>query len=75
MFEGARGSILVVAVWHLSLNLGSATEAGQGAASVVVTMFVVVWSIVVARAWRRRDPDAQSTQAQSCAAPGQGRAA
>ena len=55
MYEGARSSILIVALWHLSLNLGSATTAGEGAPAVVVTMFVIVWSIFITRGWRRRD--------------------
>jgi hypothetical protein len=28
MYEGARSSILIVALWHLSLNIGSATKGG-----------------------------------------------
>lgn len=53
--EGARSSILIASLWHLSLNLGSATKAGRGPASVVVTTAVIVWAIAIARAWRRRD--------------------
>jgi hypothetical protein len=53
--ERARSTILIVALWHLALNLGSATKAGEGIPSVVVTMFVIVWSIAITRAWRRRD--------------------
>jgi hypothetical protein len=46
-----------VALWHLCLNLGSATKAGEGAVSVVVTM-VIIWSIFITRSWRRRDEEA-----------------
>jgi hypothetical protein len=60
MCEGTRSSILVVALWHPWLNLGSATTAGEGTVS-VVTMFVIAWSIVIARAWRRRGEDATRT--------------
>jgi uncharacterized protein len=49
LYEGARCSILLAALWHLSLNIGSATSAGEGAVSVVVTIVVIVWSIVVSR--------------------------
>lgn len=55
LYEGARCSILLAALWHLSLNIGSATSAGEGAVSVVVTIVVIVWSIVVSRVWHRRD--------------------
>jgi pimeloyl-ACP methyl ester carboxylesterase len=40
---------------HLSLNVGSATKAGEGAPAAAVTMFIIVWSIFASRAWRRRD--------------------
>ena len=40
---------------HLSLNVGSATKAGEGAPAAAVTMFSIVWSIFVSRAWRRHD--------------------
>lgn len=70
MYEGARSSILIVALWHLSLNIGSATAATDGAVAPVVTMFVIVSSLFIARAWRRRDearprrevPDEHATQ-------------
>lgn len=60
LYEGARSSILLVALWHLALNLGSATSAGEGAVSVVVTMFVIVWAILITRAWRRADQAAHA---------------
>jgi membrane protease YdiL (CAAX protease family) len=53
MYEGARSSILIVALWHLCLNLGSATPAGE-ATGAIVTMCVIVWAIFVARSWRSR---------------------
>jgi membrane protease YdiL (CAAX protease family) len=56
LYEGACSSILVVALWHAFLNLGSATPAGQGAVQVAVTMLVIVWSLVIARSWRRGRP-------------------
>jgi hypothetical protein len=53
-----------VALWHLCLNLGSATKAGEGAVSVVVTM-VIIWSIFITRSWRRRDEEADRLPGQS----------
>jgi membrane protease YdiL (CAAX protease family) len=55
LYEGARCSVLIVALWHLSLNVGSATTAGEGAVSVAVSMVVIVLSIFITRAWRRPD--------------------
>ena len=46
MYEGARSSILIVALWHLAYNVGAATKAGEGAAGIAVTAFVIVWSLL-----------------------------
>ena len=73
MYEGARSSILIVALWHLSLNIGSATKAGEGAPAVVVTMFVIVWSIFVSRGWRRRDEAGPASRSRSGSRPKRGR--
>lgn len=67
LYEGARSSVLIIALMHLSLNIGSTTTASEGAISAVVTMAVIVWSIAIAAAWRRRD-------ARRAAALGQDRA-
>lgn len=53
LHEGACSSVLIVALWHAFLNLGSATKAGEGAVQASVTMLVIVWSLVIARTWRR----------------------
>ncbi len=71
MYEGACSSILIVALWHLSLNIGSATKAGEGAPAAVVTLFVIAWSILVSRGWRRRDQAGQRVEAEGVAAQGQ----
>jgi CAAX protease family protein len=73
MYEGARSSVLIVALWHLSLNVGSATKAGEGAPAAVVTMFVIVWSIFVSRGWHRRDQACQREEPERVAAPGAGK--
>jgi membrane protease YdiL (CAAX protease family) len=53
LYEGAGCSILLVALWHAFLNLGSATKAGEGTVQVSVTMLVLLWSLLIARSWRR----------------------
>jgi membrane protease YdiL (CAAX protease family) len=55
IYEGARSSILIIALLHLSLNIGSTSQAAQGLVSAVVTASVIIWSIVIAAHWRRRD--------------------
>jgi CAAX protease family protein len=54
IYEGARSSILVAALMHVSLNVATATRATEGAVSGVVTMGVIAWSIVIAARWQRR---------------------
>jgi membrane protease YdiL (CAAX protease family) len=49
MVEGSR-SILVVALWHAALNMGSATDAASSVA-VLTTALVIVWAIRIARGW------------------------
>jgi membrane protease YdiL (CAAX protease family) len=55
LYEGAGCSVLLVALWHTSFNLGSATRAGEGVIAPLVTVFVVVSAFVIARGWRRSD--------------------
>lgn len=51
--QGARSSILMAALMHLSLNVATTTSATEGTVSAVVTGAVIVWSIVIAGRWRR----------------------
>lgn len=51
LYEGARSSILLAALWHLSLNIGSATVAGEGALQAAMTMGVIVWAMAISRKW------------------------
>jgi uncharacterized protein len=53
-YEGARRSIFVAALLHLSLNVGTATTASEGTIAGVVTMAVIVWSVAIAARWRHR---------------------
>lgn len=55
IYEGADSSILIIALLHLSLNIGSTSLASKGLVSAVVTTSVIIWSIAIAAHWRRRD--------------------
>jgi membrane protease YdiL (CAAX protease family) len=61
LYEGSGASILLAALWHTSLNLGSATEAGGGLPAVIVTLVVVGWALVVSRGWARQETASVST--------------
>ena len=60
LYEHARSSILVVALFHAMLNMGSATRAGEGLPAACVSAAVIAWAILIMRresAVRRRwDP-------------------
>jgi hypothetical protein len=47
IYEGSGASVLLVALWHTCLNLGSATEAGAGLPAAMVTVLVIGWALVV----------------------------
>jgi deazaflavin-dependent oxidoreductase (nitroreductase family) len=50
----ASGSILIVALFHLGLNMGSATMAGRGLPAAVVTTGIMVWAALIVIAEVRR---------------------
>ncbi len=45
----ARGSVLVVAIWHTAYNFATATEAGAGAVAAVATVAVVLATVWIMR--------------------------
>lgn len=47
LYERSGGSILLVAVAHLSMNMASATEAGRGLPSALVTTAIVAWAVLI----------------------------
>jgi hypothetical protein len=47
--------VLLVALWHTSFNLGSATRAGEGVIAPLVTVFVIASASVIVRGWHRND--------------------
>lgn len=48
--NGSGGSILMVAVWHSTYNLATATDAGQGLVAGLVSAFVIAWAVLLMRA-------------------------
>jgi deazaflavin-dependent oxidoreductase (nitroreductase family) len=54
LYERSGGSILIVALAHLSLNIASATEAGRGLPQALVTTAIVAWAVLIVIAEMRR---------------------
>jgi membrane protease YdiL (CAAX protease family) len=55
LYEHARSSILIVALWHAFLNMGSATTGSEGLIQMAVTTFVIVWAVDILQRERARD--------------------
>lgn len=47
LYERSGGSILIVALAHLSLNMATATEAGRGLPQALVTTVIVIWAVII----------------------------
>jgi membrane protease YdiL (CAAX protease family) len=63
LYDSARRSILVVALWHTTYNFTTATEASAGLSAALATMMVIVVAVVIARrpaTWRRPGASAAS---------------
>ncbi|HZD70354.1 MAG TPA: nitroreductase family deazaflavin-dependent oxidoreductase [Actinomycetes bacterium] len=54
LYERARSSVLVVALFHALLNMASATEGTEGIPAGVVSALVIIWAIVIVRSDGRR---------------------
>lgn len=54
LYERSGGSILIVALAHLALNMGSATAASRGVPQMVVTTGIIVWAILIVAGEVRR---------------------
>jgi uncharacterized protein len=55
-YNWAGGSILAVAFWHATYDLGSATAAGDGLVAAVVTAGVIFWAATLVRRDRTGRP-------------------
>lgn len=53
LFEHARGSLLLVALFHAALNMGSATQATEDVAP-AGSAIVIVWAVLILRAEHRQ---------------------
>lgn len=47
VYNGTGGSVLLVALWHITYNMTSATEAAKGTVAAVVSTFVMVWAVAL----------------------------
>jgi deazaflavin-dependent oxidoreductase (nitroreductase family) len=54
LYERSGGSILIVALAHLSLNMATATQAGRGLPQALVTSVIVAWAVAIVIAELRR---------------------
>lgn len=49
LYEHARSSLLIVAIFHTALNMASATLATEGLPAAIASVTVIVWSILILR--------------------------
>ena len=49
LLGAARGSVLIVALWHTAYNFATATDAGAGGVAAVATMAVVAATVWIMR--------------------------
>ncbi len=61
LYERARSSVLIVALFHAFLNMASATTGTEGFVAAAVTTVVIVWAVAILRAEGRRTGPARST--------------
>ncbi len=59
LYEHARSSILVLALWHVSLNMVSATKGGEGLVQAVVSATIIGWAVLILRAHASRQVGSQ----------------
>lgn len=58
LYDRARSSLFVAALFHTSLNIASATPATEGIVAGVVSGLVIVWAVVILRQdYRHRVPE------------------
>jgi uncharacterized protein len=56
LYNGTRGSILAVAVWHASYNLAAATTAADGIIAAITTTCVIFWAVSLVQRERAGQP-------------------
>ena len=58
LYLGSGSSVLIVALWHTALNLGSATTAASGLAGMLIWIGTLAWAMAVIIAWLIADEPA-----------------
>lgn len=65
LYEHARSSLLIVAMFHTALNMASATLATEGLPAAITSATVIVWSILILRGEHSKgDPGVTGTGGQ-----------
>ncbi|HXV71356.1 MAG TPA: hypothetical protein VEB69_08145 [Acidimicrobiia bacterium] len=54
LYERARSSLLIVALFHTFLNVASTTPATEGLPAAITSAVVIVWAVLILR--RERTP-------------------
>ena len=54
LYERARCSILIVALFHACLNMASATRGTEGVVATMASILVIAWAVAILRAHSRR---------------------
>lgn len=65
LYNSARGSILIVAVWHGAFNFITASQAGEGIIAAVLNTIVMIWAILVVILYRSTNLSPVSRQIRS----------
>lgn len=52
LYNGTRGSILMAALGHATLNFVTGSPVGDPAIAVVISAAVTVWAVVVILVWK-----------------------
>jgi membrane protease YdiL (CAAX protease family) len=47
LYNGSRGSLLMVILWHATYDFITASKAGEGVVAAIVTALVMVWAVVL----------------------------
>jgi hypothetical protein len=47
LYNSTNGSVLLVALWHGSLNFVTATKASEGTIVAIVSIAIMVWAVLV----------------------------
>jgi len=60
LYNSTRGSILMVALWHATFN--AAVTAGEGNISMITSVLVIIWAVIILRHTSKENLSASSKQ-------------